>query len=356
MKPLPVALDAMGGDNGPEPNVAGAINAVLDDSVATILVGDQETLLECVKAHPRGHTALSSSLLNIHHADEVVEMDEKPAQAVRKKRQSSMRLSCDLVEAGEACAALSAGNSGAMMAMALRVFGRLDGVLRPCIGAIYPHPAGQGIIVDAGANIECTPEQLLQFGILGETFMREIYKLDSPRVGVLANGTEASKGNELTRAALELLSFTDVNLIGHVEGKNLPHGDIEVVVCDGFTGNVALKVMEGVGREVVTQLKKGYMEGGLLSKIGALLSVPVFKDIKKKLDYREFGAAPFLGLKHPAYIAHGSSDDYAIRQGLGTAARGASLGITEQLERALESQLAKVQQSKLANETKDDAA
>lgn len=355
-KPLPVALDAMGGDHGCEPNVDGAIDAALDDAVGTILVGDEALLMEHLQRNPRGQTALSSGLVRVHHAEETVEMDEKPAQAVRKKRKSSMRYTCDLVEAGEACAALTAGNSGAMMAMALRVFGRIDGVSRPCIGAIFPNPGptGAGIIVDAGANIDCTAEHLLQFGIMGEVFMREVYKIKSPRVGVLSNGTEDSKGNELTRATLELLRMTDMNVIGQVEGKDLPKGNVDIVVCDGFTGNVALKVMEGVGLEVMKQLKEGYKRGSLLAKLGAVLSLPVFMDLKAQADYREFGAAPFIGLKHPAYIAHGSSDAFAIRRGVGTVARGAALGITGQTVEALQSRMGMVKAAQEA--AADDAS
>ena len=329
---LPVALDAMGGDHGARVNVEGAVAAAREDGARVILVGDEAVLrreLERLGALP-----LLGGPLSIRHAPEVIEMDEKPAQAVRKKKGSSMRVACDLVKAGEACGAVSAGNSGAMMAVALLVFGRVDGVLRPCIATAFPSKsrAGFSVLVDAGANTDCSPEQLFQFGLMGAAYLEHAYRAERPALGVLANGTEDSKGTELTRGTVKLLRQTDLNVLGHVEGNQAMSGDIDVVITDGFTGNVMLKTGEGVAKFVGDTIKAGFERGGPLVKLGGLLSRAMLRSLKATLDYREFGAAPLLGLAAPAFIAHGSSDAYAIRKAIGAVRRHAQNDITQHVE------------------------
>ncbi len=332
----------MGGDRGLATNVEGALWAARDDGSRVVLVGDEAAITAEVQKQG-GDKMVASGRVAIRHATEVVAMDEKPAVAVRKKKNSSMRIACDLVKQGEACAAFSTGNSGAMMAVALLVFSRVRGVSRPCIATPFPHPGpGRvGLVVDAGANTECDPQQLLQFGLMGECFSRRMYDITKPTIGVLSNGTEDSKGTDLTRGALELFrgfcaaEGTD-NFLGHVEAGDCAAGRVSVLVTDGFTGNISLKMMESAAKSVVNQIREGYERAGILGKLGGLLSKSVFADLKARTDPREFGAAPLLGLRFPGYIGHGSSDAYAIRKGIVTCGSDRSLSIAADIERAVD--------------------
>jgi phosphate acyltransferase len=334
---LPVALDAMGGDFGASVNVEGALAAVREDGARVVLVGDESLLkreLEKAGASP----FLSSGKLSLRHAPEAVEMDEKPAAAVRKKKSSSMRVACDLVKAGEASGALSAGNSGAMMAIALFVFGRIDGVQRPAIATMFPSQASIGfsLLVDAGANTDCTSEHLLQWGILGATYLKHARGLEAlPTIGVVSNGEEDTKGTDLTRGALALLRRTDLPVHGYVEGRDVTSAIAPVIVTDGFTGNVMLKTGEGVLKFVLALIKQGYLDGRPLEKLGGMLSRPMFERLRKKIDPREFGAAPLLGLAAPAFIAHGASDAYAIRRGIAAVREHAAHDVTHHLAAAI---------------------
>lgn len=333
--PLPIALDAMGGDHGAPVNVEGAVAAAREDGAHVVLVGDEAVLRR--ELDRLGAASLLDGPLSIRHAPEVIEMDEKPAQAVRKKKGSSMRVACDLVKGGEACGAVSAGNSGAMMAVALLVFGRLDGVIRPCIATAFPSKARAGfsVLVDAGANTDCSPEHLFQFGVMGAVYIEKAYGSTRPAVGVLANGTEDTKGTDLTRDAVKLLRETDLNVLGHIEGNQIMFGEVDVAVTDGFTGNVVLKTGEGVAKFVADSVKAGFLEGGPLVKLAGLFAQGMLRKLKSSLDYREFGAAPLLGLAAPAFIAHGSSDAYAIRKAIGAVRRHAQNDITQHIETAI---------------------
>jgi glycerol-3-phosphate acyltransferase PlsX len=325
----------MGGDHGASANVDGAIASVREDGASVILVGDETELRTLVEQ--RGATSLLDNGLAIRHAPEVVAMDEKPAHAVRKKKGSSMRVACDLVKNGEAAGAVSAGNSGAMMAVALFVFGRLDGVIRPCIAAAFPTPTefGFAVLVDAGANTECTPEQLFQFGLMGSVYLQDAHDVPEPTIGVISNGTEESKGTDLTRGAVALLAQSDLNTRGHIEPNNVLHGDVHVAVADGFTGNIVLKTGEAMGKLVNEQIRRAYGEAGVFGKLGGALSGGVFKKVKEVLDPNELGAAPLLGLGAPAFIAHGSSDAYTIRRAIDAARRHVGSDITAHIEKAI---------------------
>ena len=317
-----VALDAMGGDFAPDCNILGAVSAIDLFDVDVILVGDEDVLRErCAALKVRA--PLNNNRLKIRHAPEVVAMDEKPAVAVRKKKASSMRIACELVKNGEADSVLSAGNSGAMMAIALFVFGRIEGVLRPAIGAVVPSLSewGTGILVDAGANTECEPTYLQQFALMGHAYLKCVFDIANPRVGVLSNGEEESKGNELTKNALALLQDSNLNVIGYCEGGDVFKGTVDVAVCDGFTGNVALKAAEGSAKMVMGHIKRGYAAKGWLTKIGGLLSKPAFNHALNEVDPRKVGAAPLLGVNHPAFIAHGNSDEVAIAYSIQKALR-----------------------------------
>ncbi len=316
---LPVAVDAMGGDHGPAPVVAGALEAIRADGARVTLVGDEPTLRELAGAPE----LFADARLTILHATEVVTMDDQPAMAARKKRDSSMRKACDLVSDGQAAAALSPGNSGALLATALLCFGRIDGVLRPAFGTLLPARTtiGCSLLVDAGANTECEPAHLAQWGVLGATYLQRAFGLERPVVAVISNGEEDIKGTELTRGALALLKQTDVAVRGYAEGRELNRGDVHVFVTDGFTGNVMLKTAEGVFRFVSEEIKRGYRQAGALAKLGGLLSRSMFARLRNDLDPREVGAAPLLGLARAVFKAHGSSDAHAIRRGIAAARR-----------------------------------
>lgn len=330
---LPVAVDAMGGDHGPAPVVAGALEAIRADGARVVLVGDEPALKELAGAPE----LFADERLAIVHATEVVTMDDQPAMAARKKKDSSMRKACDLVAEGRAGAALSPGNSGALLATGLLVFGRTDGVLRPAFGTLLPARTtiGCSLLVDAGANTECEPAHLAQWGVLGATYLDKAFGLERPVVAVISNGEEEGKGTELTRGALALLKKTDVALRGYAEGRDLNRGEVHVFVTDGFTGNVMLKTAEGVFRFVSDEIKRGYRGGGVVDKLGGLLSKGMFARLRAQLDPREVGAAPLLGLAHALFKAHGSSDAHAIRRGIAAARRYAEHGVDAHLAAAI---------------------
>ncbi|MEM7403174.1 MAG: phosphate acyltransferase PlsX [Myxococcota bacterium] len=310
MQRLPIALDAMGADAQPQLLVTGAMRAA-KRNIPVMLVGDEPTLKRCVQACG-GTDLLQQQQLTIQHAEQVVHMGDEPSWALRNKRNSSMAVACQLVKSGQACAALSAGNSGAMMAFAVVIIGRVKGVLRPCIATPLPSQSGQTLLLDAGANTECSARHLAQFAYIGQLYMQQVFGVQKPRVGILANGEEGSKGNALTQQALQWLKQGHVNVVGHCEGNDLFSGAVDVVVCDGFVGNVVLKCAEGCARFLLHLLRDSYRQAGIRGKLGAALSAPVFRQLKKRIDPREFGAAPLLGLKGSVYITHGSADAHCI--------------------------------------------
>lgn len=332
---LPVAVDAMGGDFAPHAAIEGAVAAARHEHVASILVGQENTIHEHLQKIGAANL-LTAGSITVHNATETITMEDKPAAVARTKRNSSMHVACALVKSGSACGVLSAGNSGAMMAVSLLNFGRVSGVTRPAIGAIMPNSHGFTLILDAGANLDCTPEYLLQFAQMGSVYMQLVYGIPSPKIGVLANGEEESKGNALTQGALALIKESSLNSIGYCEGRDVMSGDVDVVVCDGFSGNILLKTAEGTAAFLFSLIKKNFNEHGLLPKLGALLSRPVFRHIKKIADPREFGAAPLIGLKYPALIAHGSSDSYAIRRAIFRVKEQAELNVPQAIKQALQ--------------------
>ncbi len=368
----PIALDAMGGDLGVQPLIDGAIAAVVDDGARIIVVGNADVgrLIDGLRKD-RGEigAAVADGRLSFVVADDVVTMDDTPLQAVKKKR-SSMRVACNLVEEGQARAAVSVGNSGAMMATASFVFGRLPQVSRPAIGTVLPSFAavtpvdvngsasvngrvnarangstrgsgakgrlGRTLLVDAGANNVCEPLHLCQFGVLGSVYLEHAFGQVRPAVAVLSNGEEEHKGTPLTRAALELLKRTDLNVVGFCEGRDLNVGVVHVVVTDGFTGNVVLKAAEGVFSFMAKVIKETFEQGSLVDNLGGLLSKPGWNRIKSELDPREFGAAPLLGLRKPAFIAHGKSDAHAVRSAIRAARRFVDHDVTGHMAAAIE--------------------
>ena len=326
-----IALDAMGSDRAPKPEVEGAIQAARHYGVRVALVGREPQIRAELDRHP----SAANLPLEIIHADEVITMDDKVAQAVRAKRDSSMRVGLRLVREAVASGFVTAGNTGAAMATAKMILGALPGVDRPALAAVFPTALGTAaILLDVGANVDCKPENLEQFAVMGEIYSRSIFGLRRPRVGLLSIGEEEGKGNELTRESFRLLKALPLNFIGNVEGRDLYNGQVDVIVADGFVGNVALKTSEGVATLVRYVLKES-LRSTITRQVGYLLSRSAFADFKKRLDYSEYGGAPLLGLKGVCIIGHGSSNANAIKNAIRVAAEFSERNINAKIEREL---------------------
>ncbi len=311
-----IAVDAMGGDNAPAVEIEGAIQAARDLRVRVQLVGQEDVIrAELARQgidNPRKHRLH----LEIIHASEVVTMHEPVANAVRRKRDSSIRVAARLVREGKAHGLVSAGNTGAVMMTAKLVLGTLPSVDRPALAGIFPTLKGNGtVLLDVGANAECKPEHLKQFAVMGSVYSRHILGVRNPKVGLMSIGEEDIKGNDLTKETLRLLREASINFIGNIEGRDIFTGDVDVIVCDGFTGNVILKTSEGLVEAIMTLLRSELGQT-YLSQAGALLSRTAFRSVKKRLDYSELGGAPLLGAKQLTVICHGSSTPKAIRNAI----------------------------------------
>ncbi len=328
---ITVAIDAMGGDYGPHVTVPAAL-AVLDrdPAVNIILVGLRDALEAELAAHKRA----VGSRLRIHEASEVVTMDDPPAIAMRNKKDSSMRVAIDLVKSGEAHAAVSAGNTGALMAISRFVLKTLPGIDRPAICTVLPTLKGRAYVLDMGANVDCSAEHLLQFAVMGAMLASAVENNPRPSVGLLNIGSEAIKGNDIVKQAAELLRQSHLRFHGNVEGDDIYKGTTDVVVCDGFVGNVALKASEGLAQMMGTFLREEYQHS-LLSKLAAVISWPVLKRFKQRVDHRRYNGASLLGLRGIVIKSHGSADSYAFQFALNRAieeCRGGVLRrITEQM-------------------------
>jgi phosphate acyltransferase len=303
-----VAVDAMGGDRAPQVVVEGALLAAQELGVDVVLVGQKEAVEQELACHGRANQ------LEIVPAAQVIAMHESPAAALRKK-ESSIRVAFEMMKRGEVDAVVSAGNSGAMMATGMFVMGTLAQVARPAILVVVPSLKHGTVIIDAGANVDCKPRHLVQFGVMGSIYAERILALPNPRVGVLSNGEEDTKGNDLTRAASEQLASASLNYIGYVEGRDIFNGAVDVVVCDGFTGNIALKTMEGIAGFAGEVLKAAF-EKNLRSRLGYVMSRQSLKEAYRRLDYAEYGGAPLIGLAGVAIVAHGGSNPRAIKNAI----------------------------------------
>jgi phosphate acyltransferase len=330
--PSVIALDAMGTDRAPKPEVEGAIQAARQYGLRVLLVGPEPT----VKAELNRHRSWSQLPIEIVHASEYITMDDK-VEAIRAKRDNSMRVGLRLVREGRARGFVTAGNTGAAMATAKIVLGGVPGVDRPALAGVFPTaPGTAAMLLDVGANVDCTPQNLEQFAVMGDAYFRSMFRKRSgaPRVGLLSVGEEDSKGNELTRQAFQLLKQLPLNFIGNVEGRDLYNGEVDVIVADGFVGNVALKVSEGVANLVRTALKES-LKATITRQVGALLSRSAFTDFKKRLDHTEYGGAPLLGVKGVCIITHGSSNANAMKNSIRVAAEFAESDIIGSIERGL---------------------
>lgn len=341
LAPTTIALDAFGGDNCPDVEVEAAIKAA-HDGISVILVGDRDKLAAAFAR--RGVHGLQADgridglSLRVHHASEVITMDDTPSKVVRSKTDASMPVCFDLVKQGKAQAVISAGNSGAMLACGLLKFGRLKGIDRPAINASIPRIQGHCVLLDVGANVEVKPINLVQFAVLGAIFARTSHGVARARVGLLSNGTEEGKGTELTRAAHRALAAhrsADFEYVGYVEGKDVfKDSSCDVVVTDGFTGNVALKVIEATAVAITAQLRAA-VEMRTLSKVGAVLMRPALKLFKERLDPDTYGGAPLLGVEGVAIISHGGASPTALYNGIRVAGQYAARDLTPALRAAV---------------------
>jgi glycerol-3-phosphate acyltransferase PlsX len=343
--PIDIVLDAMGSDKAPDPEIRGAILACRQLDVRVHLVGPEELLRpklrEALKATGPQFPGTKRPHLPVFlvQASEWISMDDKAAQAVRSKRDSSMRVGLKMVREGRAGGFVTAGNTGAAMATAKMVLGSLAGVDRPALAAVFPTSTGSpSLVLDVGANVDCDPENLVQFAIMGQHYAESVLRVANPRVGLLSIGEEDSKGNSLTRDTLPLLRNLQangtMNFIGNVEGRDLFNGRVDVIVCDGFVGNVALKTGEGLAKLVNVSLRES-LKSTVTSQVGAMLSQRAFKAFKKRLDYTEYGGAPLLGVRGICIVGHGSSNERAIMNGIRVAAEFAQAEVNSGIEAAL---------------------
>ncbi len=336
--PIDIVVDGMGSDKAPEPEVRGAVLACRDFDVRVHLVGPEEVLRPALDRALRAPRWPGSAEPNIHivHASEWISMDDKAAQAVRSKRDSSMRVGLRMVREGSARGFFTAGNTGAAMATAKMVLGMLAGVHRPALATIVPTVTGSpSLLLDVGANVDCDPDNLLQFAVMGHMYARNVLHIAHPRVGLLSIGEEDSKGNQLTHDTFPLLrNLAAIDFIGNVEGRDLFNGRTDVAVCDGFVGNVALKSIEGAAKLFSTLLREA-LKSTVTSQVGALLSRRAFNDFKKRLDYSEYGGAPLLGVRGVCIVGHGSSNEKAVMNGIRVAAEFAQAEVNSHIESAL---------------------
>jgi phosphate acyltransferase len=349
--PSVIALDAMGSDRAPKPEIEGAIHAARNYGVRVLLVGPEAA----IRAELGRHPSASRLPLEVVNASQVITMEDKAVQAVRAKRDSSMRVGLRLVREGRAAGFVTAGNTGAAMATAKMVLGALHGVDRPALAAVFPTaPGTAAILLDVGANVDCKPHNLEQFAVMGEIYFRSMFGTQfgvhrfgepgfarsgfaaakRPRVGLLSIGEEENKGNQLTRESFQLLKRLPLNFVGNVEGRDLFNGQVDVIVADGFVGNVALKISEGVANLVRTVLKES-LKATITSQVGYMLSRSAFTDFKKRIDHTEYGGAPLLGLKGVCIITHGSSNANAIKNAVRVAAEFAERNINQSIEHGL---------------------
>jgi glycerol-3-phosphate acyltransferase PlsX len=325
-KKIRIALDAMGGDNAPQDIVKGAILASEDSDIELMLVGPEDVIKEEL-----GKCGYAGSGISIVQASEVIEMGESPVLAIKSKRDSSIVVGIELVKSWEAAAFVSAGNTGAVVSEATLTLGRKKGVSRAALGAVFPFPAGPILCLDIGANAECKPEMLVQFAHMGSIYMEKVFGIPEPRIGLLSNGEEETKGCKTVQKAHKMLKKAKINFIGNVEGKDLSRGMADVLVTDGFTGNVLLKMGEGLGEMLLHSLKEAVDGNPQLNEAAALFS-PILHSVIRALDYTEYGGALLLGVDGIIVVAHGRSNAKAINNAITTAKREVVQGVAEAMK------------------------
>lgn len=322
---MKIIIDAMGGDNAPYAPIEAGVRAVSELDVDIVFVGKRDVIEKELKKYK-----YAAERISIVHAQTFISNHEEPAKAVRSKKDASIVVAANMLKNGEGDALLSMGNTGALLASGLLIVGRIKGILRPALATLLPTAKGPKMLIDAGANTNCKPENLVQFAVMGSIYMNMVMNIENPTVGLMSNGEEEGKGDGLIKESFPLLKNSSVNFIGNIEGRDVMEGNADVITCDGFVGNVILKTIEGMG-SVVSEELKSIFKSGILSGIGALFVLKGIKAFKKKMDYREYGGAPLLGVKKPVIKGHGSSDAKAVFSAIKQAKRFAQSGITEEI-------------------------
>ena len=328
---MKIGVDAMGGDRAPEVVVDGAVQAARDLGLEIVLVGQKGVVQAELEKYDTAGLPLT-----LIHASQVIEMDEHPAAAVKAKKDSSMVVGMELVKRHEAAAFYTAGNSGGALAASLFRLGRIRGIKRPALSTILPtrSPQGYSFLLDIGANADCRPEYLLQFGIMGSAYAERVLGIANPRVAIVSNGEEEGKGNQLVKDTTPLLKASTLNFVGNAEGNDLPWGLADVFVTDGFTGNVIIKLTEGLAKFLKDMIREEITSRGV-SKVGGLLAKPAFDAVGRRTDYREYGGAPLLGIDGVVIVGHGRSDALAIRNGIRMAAQTVENGVLEAIKQGI---------------------
>lgn len=319
-----IAVDAMGGDNAPTMVVQGAIEASREYNVDILLVGKEKSIQEVLPEN------MNEGSIKVHHCTEMVDMEEPPLKAVRRKKDASIRVAFELVREGRADAVVSAGHSGAVLAAGVFTLGRIKGVERPAFASILPSEGGPVLLIDVGANVDCRARHLLQFGVMGHAFATIFQHRDNPKVGLLNIGQERGKGNEQVRIAHQMFAASHLNFVGNVEGRDILSGEVHIVVCDGFVGNVALKLSEGMA-ETVPRMMRQEISRSWVGRLGLWLGRNGFKKLKEIMDYEEYGGVPILGIKGVGIVCHGGSSARAIKNGIKAARDYADKRLQKQL-------------------------
>lgn len=341
---MKIILDAMGGDNAPEAVVQGAVDALASfKDFSVILVGKDEAIRRALSG-----LTYDQSRVEIANCAEVIEMCESPAAAIRKKKDSSMVVGLTALSQGRGDIFISAGNTGALVAGGTLIVRRIAGVKRPALATQLPSRTGSVLLMDGGANVDCKPSYLAQFGVMGSVYMQKVMDISEPKVGLVNNGGEEEKGNLLTKEAYQLMKTTPVNFVGNAEGRDLLSGSFDVIVCDGFTGNIILKFLEGTAGVIMGTLKESIMKSAK-SKIGALFMKGAFRDLKKKFDYSEYGGALLLGIRGGVMKAHGSSDAKAVSSAVKMARRFILGDVVQNIK-------AQIEQTGVADDAEDNEA
>ncbi len=327
-----VAVDAMGGDFGPSVVVPGALKAARETGAKIVFVGISDEIEAVLQ-----NCDTSNVVYEIVHASQVAEMHESPSDVLRRKKDSSIQVACRLLQDKKVDGVFSAGHSGATVACGMFILGRIPGIERPALATLLPTEKEPMMLLDVGANVECKPIHLLQFALMGSTFLQGAVGRENPKVGILSIGEEEGKGNTLVKESFELLKIAkDVNFLGNIEGRDIFSGEVDVAVCDGFVGNIALKLSEGLALSLTRILKRELLSNGILSKLGVFLAKTAFVKFKKRIDYSEYGGAPVLGLRGVCIVGHGSSNEKAICSGIKIAIASIENGTNDRLIDALQ--------------------
>jgi glycerol-3-phosphate acyltransferase PlsX len=327
---LNIIVDAMGGDNAPEAIVQGCIDAINEvEGFKVLLIGDSQKIANIIKKNN-----FNSSRIDIIHANQVITNDDTPTKAFKQKKDSSMISGLNLLNDGKGDVFVSAGNTGALMTGATLILGRIKGIDRPALAPMIPTKTGGALLIDAGFNTACKPINYLQFGIIGSIYVKEMYNIKNPTVGLINVGTEEMKGNEVIKQAFNLLSESNINFIGNIEGREIPEGQVNIAVCDGFVGNVLLKFLEGVGSFIYDGLRDVYTKN-FFSKLASLLVKGELRKFKKALDYEEYGGVPVLGINRTVFKCHGSSNVKSIKNTVIQAYHFAKSSIMEQIKKEI---------------------